>query len=125
MATHPEEQERVYEEIQECFENSDRPCSLEDLPKLKYLECCMKESFRLHPSIATFRRYVSQEVQLDDYTVPVGASIVIQIYALHHNEDVFPDPLSYKPERFQMEQCIGRNPFAFIPFSAGPRNCIG
>ncbi|XP_045033405.1 cytochrome P450 4C1 isoform X1 [Daphnia magna] len=125
MATHPDEQERVYEEIQECFGNSDRSCALEDLRKLKYLECCMKESIRLHPSVANFRRQISEQVQLDDYTIPVGASISVQIYALHHNEELFADPLSFKPERFQVEQSIGRHPFAFIPFSAGPRNCIG
>ncbi|KAI9562749.1 hypothetical protein GHT06_010203 [Daphnia sinensis] len=125
MATHQEDQERVYEEIQECFGDSDRPCALEDLHKLKYLECCMKESIRLHPSVANFRRQISEQVQLDDYTIPVGASISVQIYALHHNEEVFTDPSSFKPERFQFEQSIGRHPFAFIPFSAGPRNCIG
>lgn len=118
-------QDRVYEEIQECFGDSDRLCALEDLPKLKYLECCMKESIRLHPSVANFRRQISEQVQLDDYTIPVGASVSVQIYALHHNEAVFVDPLSFKPERFQLEQSIGRHPFAFIPFSAGPRNCIG
>ena len=85
----------------------------------------MKESNRLHPPAGTFRRLITEEVQLDDFIVPVGASIVVQIYALHHNEEVYPDPLSYKPERFQQEQSAGRHPYAFIPFSAGPRNCIG
>lgn len=85
----------------------------------------MKESIRLHPSVAAFRRVITEEIQLGDYTIPVGASISVQIYALHHNEEVFPDPLSFKPERFQLEQSTGRHPFAFIPFSAGPRNCIG
>ncbi len=144
MATHPEEQvlllfhnipiscynsvsfkERVYEELMECFGDSERHCALEDLPNLKYLECCMKESIRLYPSVANFRRQISEEVQLGDYILPVGASVSVQVYALHHNEEIFPDPLSFKPERFQMEQSIGRHPFAFIPFSAGPRNCIG
>lgn len=85
----------------------------------------MKESIRLYPSVANFRRQISEQVQLGDYTLPVGASVSVQVYALHHNEEHFPDPLSFKPERFQLEQIIGRHPFAFIPFSAGPRNCIG
>ncbi|XP_046636807.1 cytochrome P450 4C1-like [Daphnia pulicaria] len=125
MATHPEEQERVYEELLECFGDSDRHCALEDLPHLKYLECCMKESIRLYPSVANFRRQISEQVQLGDFTLPVGASVSVQVYALHRNKELFPDPLSFKPERFQKEQSIGRHPFAFIPFSAGPRNCIG
>lgn len=115
----------MYEELRECFDDSDRPCTYEDLSQLKYLECCLKESMRLHPSVATFRRQISEEIQFDDYTVPVGASVLVQIYALHHNEEVFPEPLSFKPERFQKEESVGRHPFAFIPFSGGPRNCIG
>jgi cytochrome P450 family 4 len=85
----------------------------------------MKESIRLYPSVANFRRQISEQVQLGDFTLPVGASVSVQVYALHRNKELFPDPLSFKPERFQKEQSIGRHPFAFIPFSAGPRNCIG
>jgi cytochrome P450 family 4 len=85
----------------------------------------MKESIRLYPSVANFRRQISEQVQLGDFTLSVGASVSVQVYALHRNEEFFPDPLSFKPERFQKEQSIGRHPFAFIPFSAGPRNCIG
>ncbi len=85
----------------------------------------MKESIRLYPSVANFRRQISEQVQLGNYTLPVEASVSVQVYALHRNEELFPDPLSFQPERFQKEQSIGRHPFAFIPFSAGPRNCIG
>jgi cytochrome P450 family 4 len=85
----------------------------------------MKESIRLYPSVANFRRQISEQVQLGDFTLLVRASVSVQVYALHCNEEFFPDSLSFKPERFQKEQSIGRHPFAFIPFSAGPRNYIG
>ncbi|XP_057367791.1 cytochrome P450 4C1-like [Daphnia carinata] len=125
MATHPHEQDRVYQELQDCFGDSDRPCTLEDLSKLKHLDCCIKESLRLHPPVPFIRRGIYQDVRLSGHKIPANTSLGIQIYALHHNEEFFPEPEAYKPERFLPDQAIGRNPFAYVPFSAGPRNCIG
>ena len=59
------------------------------------------------------------------HEIPAGTSIALMLYGMHHNPDVFPDPQTFKPERFLSEQNIGRHPYAFLPFSAGPRNCIG
>jgi cytochrome P450 len=89
------------------------------------LECCIKESLRRHPPVPLIRRRVNEDVRLSGYNVPADTSLGIQIYALHRNEEFFPDPEAFKPERFQPDQVIGRNPFAYVPFSAGPRNCIG
>lgn len=50
---------------------------------------------------------------------------MVLIIGVHRNPRLYPDPLAYRPERFSAEGCVGRHPFAFIPFSAGPRNCIG
>lgn len=118
-------QKRVYEELQECFGDSDRPCTLEDLPTLKYLDCCLKESLRRHPPIVTLVRKIKDELVLDGHNIPVGASVSVNVYGLHHNEEYFPDHEAFKPERFQDEDGTRRIPFAYVPFSAGPRNCIG
>ena len=107
------------------FGDSTRPCVLEDLSKLKYLDCCIKESLRLYPPVAFIRRRMNEDVRFSGHDVPEGTSVGILIYTLHRNEDIFPDPNSFKPERFETDQTIGRNPFAYVPFSAGPRNCIG
>ena len=109
----------------QVFGDSDRPCTLEDTTHLKYLEACIKESLRLYPSVPAIERYISEDIELGGYKIPSGASLSIHIYALHRNESFFPDPLAFKPERFMYEEGSGRHPFAFIPFSAGPRNCIG
>lgn len=59
------------------------------------------------------------------YKLPAGVSVALMIYGMHHSPLVYPDPDSFKPERFLPENSVGRHPYAFIPFSAGPRNCIG
>lgn len=59
------------------------------------------------------------------YILPKGLTVALLIYGMHRNDKIYPDPDAFKPERFLPEQSAGRHPYAFIPFSAGPRNCIG
>ena len=120
-------QEMVVQELNEVFGDSDRPCTMEDASKLKYLEACIKEGLRLYPSVPIIERTISEDVEVDGHQIPAGASISLLFYALHRNEDFFQDALKFKPERFlQQDNSEGqKHPYAFVPFSAGPRNCIG
>jgi cytochrome P450 family 4 len=59
------------------------------------------------------------------FVLPAGLSVALLIYGMHRNPKVYPEPDTFKPERFLPEQSANRHPYAFIPFSAGPRNCIG
>lgn len=117
--------ELARQEVDQVFEGSNRPCNSDDAARLKYLECCIKESLRLYPPVANITRNMSEETEIGGYKIPTGASVSMQLYAVHRNEDYFPDPDAFKPERFQTDASVGRHPFAFVPFSAGPRNCIG
>jgi cytochrome P450 len=58
-------------------------------------------------------------------TLKPGDGVYIPIYALHHDPDYFPDPEKFDPERFSDENKGNINPFAYLPFGSGPRNCIG
>jgi cytochrome P450 len=68
---------------------------------------------------------MTEEIELGGYKIPTEAFVNLQIYALHRYEEYFPEPDLFKPERFQTNEAIGRHAFAFVPFSAGSRNCIG
>ncbi|XP_032969857.1 cytochrome P450 4B1 [Rhinolophus ferrumequinum] len=125
MARYPEHQDRCREEVREILGDRDS-FQWDDLSKMTYLTMCIKESFRLYPPVPQVYRQLSKPVNfVDGRSLPAGSLISLHIYALHRNSSVWPDPEVFDPLRFSSENVTGRHPFAFMPFSAGPRNCIG
>ncbi|KAK7076599.1 Cytochrome P450 4V2 [Halocaridina rubra] len=116
--------QRAYEELLEVFGTSDRPATMADLRQLKYTENCIKEALRLYPSVPMFARELKEEITVENYKVPPGTTLVIIPYCLHRDPKHFPKPEVFDPDRFLPENCKNRHPYAYIPFSAGPRNCI-
>nr|QST15021.1 CYP4AP8 protein [Diaphanosoma celebensis] len=125
MSCYPHHQDRVREELDEIFQNSDRHCTRDDAAKMRYLDHCIKESMRIYPPHPFIVRENREPIIIEGYEIPAGCDLLLLIYALHRNPEIFPDPEVFKPERFSPEQSSGRQPFAYIPFSAGPRDCIG
>ncbi|XP_039080459.1 cytochrome P450 4B1 isoform X2 [Hyaena hyaena] len=125
MALYPEHQRRCREEVCEILGDRDS-FQWDDLGKMTYLTMCIKESFRLYPPVPQVYRQLSKPVNfVDGRSLPAGSLISLHIYALHRNSAVWPDPEVFDPLRFTPENVATRHPFAFMPFSAGPRNCIG
>ncbi|XP_046744960.1 cytochrome P450 4c3 [Diprion similis] len=127
LGCHSEIQEKVVAELEEIFSqgDSDRRPTMRDLNSMKYLERCIKEALRLYPSVPLLARQVSEDTQIGKYVVPRGTTAIIVVPMLHRDSNVFPNPECFDPDRFLAENMIGRHPYAYIPFSAGPRNCIG
>ncbi|XP_023209501.1 cytochrome P450 4C1-like [Centruroides sculpturatus] len=119
-------QEKVYQELHEIFRNDKyRDITVEDLKKMRYLDCVIKEALRIYPPVAFISRHNPSEMKVGEYILPANSSCVICIYAIHHNPTVFENPEIFDPDRFLPENFKKCHPFAFIPFSAGPRNCLG
>ncbi|KAM8940238.1 cytochrome P450 4V2 [Pelodytes ibericus] len=125
LGSHPEAQREVHKELDSTFGQSDRPATTDDLKKLRYLEAVIKEALRLYPSVPFFARTITEDCTIRDFKVPKGVNVVVVPYALHRDTEYFPEPEEFRPERFLPENASGRNPYAYIPFSAGLRNCIG
>ncbi|XP_053441878.1 cytochrome P450 4F2-like [Nycticebus coucang] len=127
LARHPEYQERCRQEVQELLRNREpEEIEWDDLAQLPFLTMCIKESLRLHPPVPLVSRRCTQDIELPDgRVIPKGVICLIHILGTHHNPTVWPDPEVYDPSRFDPDKVKERSPLAFIPFSAGPRNCIG
>ncbi|NWY44096.1 CP4V2 protein, partial [Sylvia atricapilla] len=125
LGRNPEAQKKVHRELDEVFDNTERPVTTDDLKNLRYLECVVKEALRLYPSVPMFARTLREDCCIKGYQIPRGANVLVLTYALHRDPEIFPDPEEFRPERFFPENSKGRHPYAYVPFSAGPRNCIG
>lgn len=85
----------------------------------------VKEVLRLYPSAPIVSRELNEELEINGVILPPGTSLQLEIYNLHRDPKQFPDPLKFDPDRFLPENNQKRHPFAYLPFSAGARNCIG
>ncbi|XP_045615139.2 cytochrome P450 4C1 isoform X1 [Procambarus clarkii] len=125
IGCYPEIQARVHEELDSIFGDSDRPVTMADLREMKFTENCIKEALRLFPSVPLLARELKEEAVIDGYRIPAGTTVMIVTYRLHRDQEQFPKPEVFDPDRFLPENVAKRHPYAYIPFSAGPRNCIG
>uniref|UniRef100_A0A4X2MFQ0 Cytochrome P450 family 4 subfamily F member 8 n=1 Tax=Vombatus ursinus TaxID=29139 RepID=A0A4X2MFQ0_VOMUR len=127
LAHHQEHQDRCHQEIQELLRGH-QPEEIEwdDLSQMPFLTMCIKESMRLHPPVTIVVRKCTKDIQLpDSRIIPKGSVCLIHIFGTHHNPAVWPNPEVYDPYRFDAQNTQKMSPLAFMPFSAGPRNCIG
>ncbi|XP_060079001.1 cytochrome P450 4F6-like [Ylistrum balloti] len=124
MGKYPEEQEKLYQEV--CDVTGDRTnIEWDDLGKLPKMSMFLKETLRLYPPAGSTTRLLTEDLEIEGVTLPAGSMIVVNFLAIHLRPDVFPNPKEFRPERFLTENTEKRHPYAYLPFSAGLRNCIG
>lgn len=127
LACHSHYQDKCREEVMELMQSRDRhEIEWGDLSSLPFTTMCIKESLRLHSPVQAVTRKYTQNMPLPgDRAVPKGVICLVSIYGTHHNPDVWSNPHEFDPQRFDPANTNARSSSAFIPFSAGPRNCIG
>lgn len=82
-------------------------------------------SHLLYFSVPLVARRLGENVEVSGRTLPEGSEVFIFPYSTHRLSHIYPDPEKFDPERFSPENCESRHPYAYLPFSAGPRKCMG
>ncbi len=123
LAQHPEVEAKLAAELADVLDG--RVPTIADLPNLPYTLMVIQESMRLYPPVYMFSRSAMQDDEIGGYRVPAGTTVSMSPYAIHRHPDFWDQPETFDPERFTPDRIAERHRFAYIPFAAGPRQCIG
>jgi len=123
LSQHPDVEARMLAEIRAAIRNDS--FSFDELMDLQYTACVLKETLRLYPPVWLFSRRALKADQLGEFRVPAGAHLFIAPYFLHRRPELWPEPHSFNPDRFDVSRSPPVDRYAYVPFSAGARRCIG
>lgn len=116
-------QQEVHDELHEVLQGA--APTLSDLARLPKLDAAMKESLRLYPPAAVFSRIAIEDTSVGPWTLPKGAQLMVPVWGLHHDPRWYPEPFTFRLDRWTAEAESKRPKFAYMPFGAGNRICIG
>jgi len=123
LAQHPGVASNVHRIVDEVL--GDRLATADDYPRLQYLEMVLAESMRLYPPAWAVSRLAMEDVDVGGWRVPRDAVAVVSQAVMHRDPRFWPEPERFDPMRFAPDAKLARPKFAYFPFGAGPRICIG
>jgi cytochrome P450 len=123
LTIHPECKEKLYAEVDRVL--GGRPPTFEDLAKLEYTRMLICETLRLRPPIWMITRTAVEADQIDGYHIPAGSLLFISFFNAQHHPQHWVEPERFMPERFTDDQVAARHRYAWSPFGAGQRMCVG
>jgi cytochrome P450 len=119
----PEIMEKLQAEVDTAL--GDRLPTFADLMKLPYSRMILQETLRIRPSAWQLPRTAVEDDEIDGYPIPAGTNLIGLIYMCHYHPEEWDNPEVFNPDRFQPEKTEKRHKFAYMPFGAGQRKCIG
>lgn len=123
LASHPAVEAKLHQELDSVL--GGRTPTVEDVPKLEYTRMILDETLRLYPPLYILSRKVVANDVLCGHQVPAGSFVDFSPYVTHRHPAFWERPEAFEPERFSKEQTARRPRYAYLPFSGGPRQCIG
>ncbi|RVE75996.1 hypothetical protein OJAV_G00004360 [Oryzias javanicus] len=124
LATNPEVMKKLQKEIDATFPNK-APIQYVPLMEMEYLDCVVNESLRLYPIASRLERVAKATVEINGLVIPKNMTVMIPTWPIHRDPEIWPEPEEFKPERFSKENKEKIDPYTYMPFGVGPRNCIG
>jgi len=126
LGRNPDIMQKLQSEVDRVLRG--RAPTFDTIAKLEYLNLVLKESLRLHPPVAVIGRDITEDLEVSGYLFsPKDVFVALNIFGMHRHPKVWNEPLKFLPERFDLKSPHYRkmDPFAYVPFSSGPRSCIG
>jgi cytochrome P450 len=123
LSQHPAVEGKLHNELTEVL--GGRTPQNEDIPNLRYTRMVVEEAMRLYPPAHTIGRQPIAADEILGHRIPAGAEVLIMPWLIHRKPSLWENPDRFDPERFAPERAAARPRFAYIPFGAGPRICIG
>ncbi len=121
IGSHPAVAERVRTELDDAVDGVPTAAAL---PELEYLGRVIDEALRLYPPVHAVPRVAARRADVGEYVLPADAQVLVSVWSVHRDSRFYEDPLSFDPDRWAGASSRDRG-YAFVPFGAGPRVCIG
>lgn len=127
LTQHQDIQDKLREEIREVLQRHNGKMSYDALQEMIYCESVIKETLRMYPPLAILPRTCTKNYKIpnSDVVIEKGTSLKIPVWGIHNDPDYFPNPTEFNPDRFSPENKHKINPYTYIPFGDGPRQCLG
>lgn len=127
LALNQDIQDKLRSEVDQTLAENNGELTYEVIQNMKYLDNVISETLRLFPPAIRLERVADDNYKLGDMdiTIPKGMAINIPVYCIHRDPKYYPSPEVFDPDRFTAEGRAKRDPYTYLPFGAGPRNCIG
>ncbi|CAG7729411.1 unnamed protein product, partial [Allacma fusca] len=126
LGNNPDKQKKLIEELDELMEKNEGKITHDNLSELPYMNACINETLRLVSPVVRVERVCAKDWKHESgLIIKKGWTVLFPNHSIHRNEKYWPEPHKYIPERFMPENKDKFNPYAFMSFGQGPRNCIG